>query len=253
MAGRRPADGSFPACPTSGICKAQSVRTHEACRNCALTSVSLASLISKRGTDAEIYQQIKRDCPVCLDLLARLVDARHTTHASQDAPPFAELALDIYHAFGNGNISQRYLGNALKAPRPGDEAHARMILEELGLTCYAFNPESDKCHYIEDYIYCKRHTPILTVQKLHQMCAKYEQQHGRHSRHPSHLPNPNHNRKRKHVDSSAIASIASVSIANIKNSILEHEAQIKRAQRLTKYKELGLRKRFNAWLRKITS
>jgi hypothetical protein len=240
MSGRRPADGSFPACPTSGICRAQSVRTQEPCKNCALTTTSLKEFIRHQGTDAAIYTNMKSQCSVCLDLLTRLVDARQ---GKQHAPCFEEIVLDIYHMFGQGNVAQLYLTQPIVAPRPGDEAHARMILEELGLSCYAFNNNTEKCQYVEDIIYCKRHTPILSVNKLNKMCMKYEQ---------------SRNRKRKNGE------ISKLSISHIKLAILDHESQIKRERHewpdkhgnphsATKFKELALRKRFNKWLRKMTT
>jgi hypothetical protein len=179
-----------------------------------------------QGTNDEIYQRVKERCGMCLDLLARLVDARGGNHAE---PCFHKLVLDVYALFGNGNIAERYLGTPPDSPRPGDEAHARMLLEELRLTCYAFNPNTDKCRYIEDLIYCKRHTPILSVQKLIRMCTKYERA-----------------KKRKHPEA------ASVSITHIKNAILAHESNLASCRgKDSVCKDLALRKRFNAWLRKI--
>ena len=225
--GRRPADGSFPACPMSGICKAQSIRTHEACKNCALTNESLEDAIAKQGTDRELKQKIVENCPECVDLLTRLVDARKGT---QDAPCFHEIVLDIYHLFGGGNIAPRYLGKALQAPRPQDEAHARMIMEEVGFTCYQFNRESEKCFYVEDYVYCKRHTPVFTMAKLKKCFTKFERM---------------TNRKRKHN----VGKGSYISISDIKEKILKHEKSMQEKFNVVKFKEIPLRKRFNKWLK----
>ena len=104
-----------------------------------------------------------------------------------------------------------------------------MILEELGLTCYAFNADTDKCQYVEDLIYCKRHTPILSVNMLNKMCAKYERSRSRKRKFPSTL-----------------------TVTEIKHAILEHESQFKKStDQGNKYKEFALRKRFNTWLRKL--
>lgn len=223
--GRRPADGSFPACPTSGVCKAQSVRNHSACRNCALSDISLHDFLQKLGTSKDLFEKIKKNCNMCLDLLARVVDSYQ---GSQDQPDFEKVVLILYHTYGDGNIAPRYLGSPLKAPRPGDEAHARMILEELNLTCYKFNNDTEKCQYVEDLIYCKRHTPILSINMLHKMCAKYERSRRRKRKFPSTL-----------------------TITEIKHAILEHENQFKKSK--ANFKELALRKRFNAWLRKLSN
>ena len=228
--GRRPADGSFPACPKSGICRAQSIRNHSACRNCALSDTSLQAFLCHQGTSAQLFDKLQKNCHVCLDLLTRVVDSCQEEDAqeAQDAPNFEKVALTLYHYYGKGNVAPRYLGQALKAPRPGDQAHARMILEELHLTCYAFNFNTEKCQYIEDLVYCKRHTPILSPNQLNKMCAKYER--GR-------------NRKRKYP--------SPVTISQIKEAILEHESKFQESD--SKFKEIALRKRFNAWLRKVST
>ena len=224
--GRRPADGSFPACPKSGICRAQSVRNHSACRNCALSETSLQTFLVQRGTSQALFANIATNCAVCLDLLARVVDS---FGGVQNEPDFEKVVLALYHAYGKGNIAPRYLGNTLEAPRPGDDAHARMILEELGLTCYRFNSDTDKCQYVEDLIYCKRHTPILSVNILNKMCAKYERSRSRKRKYPSTL-----------------------TITEIKTAILDHEEQFEKQNgKDGKFKEIALRKRFNTWLRKL--
>jgi hypothetical protein len=226
-AGRRPADGSFPACPKSGICRAQSIRNHSACRNCALSDTSLQAFLRHQGTPAQLFEKLQKNCHVCLDLLTRVVDSCQEDQ-DQEAPDFEKVALILYHYYGKGNVAPRYLGQALKAPRPGDQAHARMILEELHLTCYAFNFNTEKCQYIEDLVYCKRHTPILSPNQLNKMCAKYER---------------SRNRKRKYP--------SPVTISQIKEAILEHESQFQEVD--SKFKEIALRKRFNAWLRKLST
>lgn len=227
--GRRPADGSFPACPKSGICRAQSVRNHSACRNCALSEVSLGGFLAKLGTSQELFAKVKTNCKVCMDLLARTVDSYG---GEQDRPDFEKVALVLYCTYGKGNVAPRYLGKVLGAPRPGDGAHARMILEELNLTCYAFNNDSDKCQYVEDLVYCKRHTPILSVNMLNRMCSRYERSQSRKRKYPSTL-----------------------TISEIKQAILEHESQFKRDSNVNgkngKHREIALRKRFNTWLRKM--
>lgn len=261
--GRRPTDGSFPACPKSSVCRAKSVRNHSACRNCALSDTSLQDyLVTAVGSSSTIFDKIRQRAPVCLDLLARTVDS---VGGSQAEPDFEKVVLMLYHTYGHGNVADMYLGKALSAPRPGDSAHARMILEEMGLTCYAFNHDTDKCQYVEDLIYCKRHTPILSVPMLIRMCTKYERA---------------RRNKRKYPNAPTIV--------DIKNAILTHESQIKRmckqnrsspasyncgddgnggedtrkdadvstktlSSSTRKFKDIALRKRFNSWLRKVGS
>jgi hypothetical protein len=221
--GRRPADGSFPACPKTGVCKAQSVRNQSACRNCALSEISLHGYLAKRGTSTSLFDKIKENCSVCLDLLTRVVDSYQ---GIQEEPDFEKVVLTIYHTYGNGNVAPRYIGKPIEAPRPGDEAHARMILEELGLTCYTFNANTDKCQYVEDLIYCKRHTPILSINRLNKMCQRFEK---------------NRHRKRKFP--------STFNFAEIKNAILEHESHFNTSNHT--FKDIPLRKRFNSWLRKL--
>lgn len=222
--GRRPSDGSFPLCPKSGICRAQSIRNHSACRNCALSDISLHDYITDLGTPEDLFMKIKQNCKPCLDLLTRVIDSYN---GDQSNPNFEKIVFILFHFFGNGNISPKYLGKPLAAPRPSDAAHARMILEELKLTCYEFNADTDICEYIEDIIYCKRHTPILSVNVLNKMCTKYER---------------NRNRKRKYP--------TSLTITDIKQCILNHEKN--KRQKNPKFKEIPLRKRFNNWLRKLS-
>lgn len=215
--GRRPTDGSFPACPINGICRAQSVRTHEACRNCALSNISLEEFIQSQGTMSELRTKIP---PECLDLLERLVDNRNK---NQENPPFVDIVLDIYATFGKGCVDNLYLSKIpLQAPRPGDSAHARMILETLNLTCYEFNPESDKCKYIEDLIYCKRHTRVLTLPALNMEFQKFI--------------SPKECIKRKYKELKPY-------FKEIKNKIRKHESQLLNSKR-----DNTLRKRFNQML-----
>ena len=222
--GRRPPKGSFPACPISGICRAQSVRTHTACKNCAVSSISLLSFLRKQGTNKELYEKITKHCNVCMDLLTRSIECLNESH---DDPNFEKIVLLLYKIYGHGNVSQRYIAVTPAAPRPSDMAHARMILEELGLTCYPFNSNSEVCMYVEDLIYCKRHTPILSVNALTKICKKYER--------------VRRNRKRKQGD---------INISRIKSLILQHEKQFKKDN--PKFKEIPLRKKFNSWLENIS-
>lgn len=223
--GRRPPKGSFPACPISGICRAQSVRTHTACKNCAVSKVSLATLLRKKGTNQELYEKINKQCNVCMDLLTRTIECLGESHEN---PDFEKVVLLLYKIYGHGNVADMYAKGTPAAPRPTDQAHARMILEELGLTCYDFNTNTEACTYIEDTIYCKRHTPILSVNALAKLCKKYERAQRR--------------RKRKRN---------TMSISAIKARIIEHERQVKKKQR-SNFKELPLRKKFNAWLEHLS-
>lgn len=291
--GRRPTDGSFPSCPATGICRAESVRNHSACRNCAQSDVSLCDYLSKRGTNAAILETIPERC---LDLLTRIVDSFCGDQAS---PDFEKVALMIYMAYGLGNVANRYLGchsadtsnnsnsgnnssnssnypsnsknkqkPTIQSPVFSDPTHARMILSCLGLTCYKFDNNSSTCRYIEDIIYCKRHTPILSVHMLKNLFQQYEK---------------DRSRKRK-------ASTA-MSIIDIKNAILKHETKLQKERKkqrrdeparptqgshadgdsprgspsdaVTKHnqatssdkkrtKDLVLRKKFNEWLHTLT-
>lgn len=226
--GRRPPKGAFPACPESGICRAQSVRTHSACRNCAVSSVSLASYLGRYGTNKEKYQKIMIHHSVCGDLLTRVIDSFQGNH---DNPDFEKIVLILYAMFGKGNVASRYVGDPLTAPRPQDQAHARMILEAFDLTCYAFNNESLKCMYIEDIIYCKRHTPVLTPWKLSQLCNAFLRKRKRHQ-------------KRKQPFST------SNNISSIKHAIIAHEKQFQKQS--PGFKEIALRKMFNTWLKSLS-
>lgn len=223
--GRRPPKGSFPACPSSGICRAESIRTHTACKNCAISNVSLATILKQKGTSHDLYNKINQNCNVCMDLLTRLIDSLHEPHNN---PDFEKVVLLVYKLYGHGNVSDRYINATPAAPRPTDPAHARMILEELGLTCYDFNSNTTKCIYIEDIIYCKRHTPVLTVNALDKLCKKYERAQRR--------------RKRKRN--------STITISSIKSSILQHERNLKNINE--RFKEIPLRKRFNAWLEHLS-
>lgn len=225
MSGRRPTDGSFPACPTSGVCQAESVRTHGPCRNCALSPISLQQYLAGRGTNQELAHKIQENCTECVDLWSRLVEARNAAYTN---PPVAKIVLDIYHGFGKGDVAQLYLGTGVRAPRPQDQAHARMILEELGLTCYTFNKSSDRCSYVEDLIYCRRHTPILSIHRLRQMCAKYDKQKLKRERNGKVRHNKQH-------------------LLEIKEAIVSHEKKVQATD--PTYRENVLRRRFNAWLR----
>ena len=165
---------------------------------------------------------------VCGDLLTRVIECFQGNH---DDPDFEKIVLILYTIFGKGNnIASRYLGTPLTSPRPQDQAHARMILEAFDLTCYAFNKESVKCMYIEDLIYCKRHTPVLTPWKLSQLCNAYVRKMKRH-------------RKRKQPFSS------SNNITSIKHAIIAHERQFQNQS--PGFKEIALRKMFNTWLKSL--
>lgn len=212
-------------CPSQGICRAESVRTHAACRNCTTSHTSLESFLKKKGTDNELYIKIKQNCTPCLDLLTRLVDNRQ---GDQTSPPFADIVLDIYFQFGKGNIASRYLApETVPAPRPGDQAHARMILEELGLTCYVFNPSSEKCLYLEDMIYCQRHTPIMSLHALDELMRAVTRR-----------------RKRKHTDIRPY-------VKRIKQQIKQHEQASCRDKDGNVDKDRPLRIRYNSWVRKL--
>ena len=102
--GRRPPKGAFPACPESGICRAQSVRTHSACRNCAVSNVSLAAYLARYGTNKEKYQKIMMHHTVCGDLLTRVIESFQGSH---DNPDFEKIVLILYAMFGKGNIASR--------------------------------------------------------------------------------------------------------------------------------------------------
>lgn len=210
MTGRRPVNGALPMCPTSGICRAMSVRTRSPCRNCAHTNVSLQTHLSRIGTPKELLRHVHDTCSECVDLLERLIDARQ---ADQSNPPWSNIVLDIYALFGGGNVSDTYLASKpLTGKRPGDTAHARLLLETLNLTCRKFNVGSQSCVYLEDILYCKRHIPALTMYKLESMIRKY--------------------RKRK------------CSLKEIRTAILDHEKR----QKIPK--DIPLRKRFNQELPK---
>jgi hypothetical protein len=223
----RPPKGAFPACPDSGICRAQSVRTHSACRNCAVSNMSLTEYLGRYGTNKEKYQNIMVKHVVCGDLLTRVIESFQGSHGD---PNFEKIVLILYAMFGNGNIASRYLGTPLTAPRPQDQAHARMILEAFDLTCYAFNNESVKCMYIEDIIYCKRHTPVLTPWKLSQLCNAYTRKRKRHQKHKQPFSAAN-------------------DITSIKQSIQTHEKQFQKQS--PGFKEIALRKMFNTWLKTL--
>ena len=223
--GRRPSKGAFPACPVHGICKAESIRTHDACKNCAISTMSLKSYLMKLGSTQTLYERINKNCNECMDLLTRIISC--ITHSKEY--DFENVVLFIYKYFGHGNVANRYIDCELKAPRPSDPAHARMILEELGLTCYHFNNTSLKCMYVEDLIFCKRHTPILSIHALQNMFKKYER---------------SKRRKRKS---------ASISISNIKKQILDHEKKLKKNKNNNYKKDIFLRQNFNTWLGKLSS
>lgn len=239
MTGRRPADGSFPACPSSGICRAESIRTHGPCRNCALSNISLKTFLANIGSNNELLDKIRQTCPKCVDLLQRLIDGRDQPGTQPGNIDVSDIVLDIYAQFGDGNIARMYLTNqGVAAPRPADQAHARMILEALGLTCYLFNPESVKCQYIEDLIYCKRHTPVLTLRALDKLFVK----HTKFAKRLIHGPDTQHDqmKKRKHAELSR-------GIAQIKTAVLKHEKSIAQP------KDIALRKQFNRWLKKLSA
>ena len=223
--GRRPSKGAFPACPVHGICKAESIRTHDACKNCAISTISLKSYLMKLGNSKSLYERINKNCNECMDLLTRIISC--ITHNKEY--DFEYVVLFIYKYFAKGNVANRYVDCQLKAPRPSDPAHARMILEELGLTCYYFNNTSLKCMYVEDLIFCKRHTPILSIHALQNMFKKYER---------------SKRRKRKS---------ASISISNIKKQILDHEKKLKKNKNNNYKKDIFLRQNFNTWLGKLSS
>lgn len=236
--GRRPRDGAFPMCPKSGICRAQSIRTESACRNCALSSVSLQHYLHILGPSDKLLQKIHANCPMCLDLLTRTIDSFGGDHHH---PDFEKVVLALYHQYGGGNIAARYLGQPILAPHPGDQTHARMILEELHLTCYQFNFSTEQCRHIEDLIYCKRHTPILTLTHLNELCQLYEYQSHKDSKRAKRVKRP----KRHHLH-----HLTKLSLHDIKEAIREHEQKVSRDPR---FKEIALRKRFNSWLKKWAS
>jgi hypothetical protein len=216
--GRRPTDGSFPACPEHGICRAQSIRTHEACRNCALSKISLKTFIQKQGTPIELLQKIPEEC---LDLFERLVQQRD---GNQESPPFEQIILDIYFIFGKGHIAPIYQPKTEFKIRPGDHVHARLIMDGLKLTCHQFNKASLTCQYIEDLIYCKRHSHIYTISALNASFKRFI--------------SPRQCIKRKHKD-------VRRHLKKIKQDILNHES-------IQSEKDNYLRKQYNEWLQRFS-
>ena len=169
--GRRPPKGIFPSCDVQQICRAQSIRTHDACKNCAITPISLKTFIEKQGSRDDLYQLINKQCNNCMDLLTRIISCIGT----QKNYSFEKVVLFIYKQFGDGNVSDRYIHGELENTLPSDGYHARMILEKLNLTCYKFDQNhSDMFTNIEDLIYCTRHTPILSVRTLKNIFKRYE-------------------------------------------------------------------------------
>lgn len=233
--GRRPASGQIPSCASNGNCKAARVRATGPCHNCAHTNVSLESklevmrhklfeLASSRP-DLMAFIQHMSGMSGMSDQPARLAIS---SGSSQDASQMGwfgqidlvKLCVDIYVLFGSGKVADIYRPLVVSKRPESDAVLAQLVFATLQLRCKLFDQfvpnQSGNC-FVENFMYCKRHTPhtgVLDAKDLSAMCQQC---------------------------SAARPEDRLAMVEQIKQRVFEHE-------KITAQRDLVLRKQFNQWL-----